>query len=75
MQIGSNEFFKRTAPDWNGADSPVSAAEGYQMKEALGAFDYMECSAIKCEGVKDAFDRAIVHAINRPGKGGCYTVQ
>jgi small GTP-binding protein len=58
-----------------GAQAPVSEAEGNALKAAIGAFGYVECSAIKCQGVKEAFDHAIVHAVRPRGGGGCCSVQ
>jgi GTPase SAR1 family protein len=57
------------------SDNPVSTAEGESLKAQIGAFDYIECSAIRCQGVKDVFDRAIVHAVSPAGGGGCCSVQ
>jgi small GTP-binding protein len=57
------------------AENPVTTAEGEALKAQIAAFDYIECSAIKCQGVKDVFDRAIVHAVSPAGGGGCCTVQ
>jgi hypothetical protein len=57
------------------ADSPVSKAEGHQLKDEIGAFGYVECSTIKCQGVKHAFDQAILYAVNPPRRGGCCTLE
>jgi small GTP-binding protein len=57
------------------AERPVKVEEGRQLASQLGCFDYMECSAIKCEGVKEIFQVAIDHAITPPGRGGCCSVQ
>jgi small GTP-binding protein len=57
------------------AESPVSPQEGEALKDQIGAFAYVEYSAIKCQGLKDAFDKAIVYAANPPSKGGCCSVQ
>jgi small GTP-binding protein len=57
------------------ADSPVSTQDGEALRDQIGAFAYVECSAIKCQGIKDAFDKAIVHAVNPPGNEGCCFVQ
>jgi small GTP-binding protein len=57
------------------AEGPVSPQEGEQLKDQIGAFAYVECSAIKCQGIKDAFDKAIVNAVHPPGAKGCCCVQ
>jgi small GTP-binding protein len=57
------------------SDSPVSTEEGEKLRDEIGAFAYVECSAIKCLGVKDAFDKAILHAVHPPRKGGCCSVE
>jgi small GTP-binding protein len=41
----------------------LSAEEGRALAKQLGAFDYAECSARKCEGVKEVFERAIEKAV------------
>jgi small GTP-binding protein len=56
------------------ADSPLSPEDGKALAQQIGALGYMECSAIKCEGIKDVFDRAIVLAMEPPGGGGCCNV-
>lgn len=53
----------------------VTEEEARAMAKAVGAFDYVECSALKCEGVKDVFDKAIVRAVDPPpGESGCCNV-
>jgi small GTP-binding protein len=59
--------------DGAGSDG-VSTAEGQGLAKQIGAFDFIECSAIKSIGVKQVFDRAIDFGINPPG-GGCCSVQ
>jgi small GTP-binding protein len=56
-------------------DGSLSPEDGKALAAQIGAFDYVECSAIKCEGVKDVFDKAIVRAVNPPKSGGCCEVQ
>jgi GTPase SAR1 family protein len=56
------------------SESSVSRSEGEVLRDEIGAFDYIECSAFKCEGVKEVFDRAIVHAVG-PREGHCCSVQ
>jgi cell division control protein 42 len=41
------------------------------LAQQIAAFDYIECSAIQCEGIKDVFDKAIVRAVKPPAKKGC----
>jgi GTPase SAR1 family protein len=57
------------------ADSPVSQSEGEALKAQIGAFAYCECSAIKCQGIKDVFDQAILYAASPQGRGSCCIVQ
>jgi small GTP-binding protein len=57
------------------ADDPVSGPDGEALARQIGAFEYIECSAIKCQGVKDVFDKAIVHAVSPAAGGGCCNVQ
>jgi small GTP-binding protein len=56
-------------------ESAITTEEGRGLAKHMGAFNYIECSAIKCEAVKDVFDAAIVQAINPPTRGGCCSVQ
>jgi hypothetical protein len=57
------------------AERPVKPEEGKQLATQLRCFDYMECSAIKCEGVKEIFQVAIEHTITPSNHGGCCSVQ
>ncbi|XP_063049424.1 rho-related GTP-binding protein RhoV [Engraulis encrasicolus] len=57
---------------------PVGAAEGRDLADRIGALDYVECSALTQENLKEAFDAAIFAAIKHkarrrsgaPGKRG-----
>jgi small GTP-binding protein len=69
LLVGTKSDLRETA------DDPVSAEDGAALARQIGAFEYVECSAIKCQGVKDVFDRAIVHAVSPAGGGGCCNVQ
>lgn len=57
--------------------SALSYEDGEALARQIGAFKYMECSAMKNEGVKDVFDAAIVYAVSHPldSEGGCCNVQ
>jgi small GTP-binding protein len=54
-----------------GAEAAVSNAEGLLLTRNIGAFAYMECSAIRCEGVKEVFEAAILQVLHPPAQGGC----
>jgi small GTP-binding protein len=41
------------------ADSPLTAEDGRALQAQIGALDFLECSTMKCDGIKDVFDRAI----------------
>jgi small GTP-binding protein len=54
----------------------VTHAEGRAVAEKIGAFAYIECSALTNDRVKDVFDHAIVHAIGQLNTGcHCCTIQ
>jgi small GTP-binding protein len=56
-------------------DNAVKEQEGKDLAQQIHAFDYVECSAMKNENVKQVFDTAIQKAVIVPGGGGCCTVQ
>jgi GTPase SAR1 family protein len=58
-------------------DSALSVEDGKALAQQIGAAGYVECSAIKCEGVKDVFDKAILLGVNPPqeSSGGCCSVE
>eukprot|EP00792_Barthelona_sp_PAP020_P007250 TRINITY_DN3131_c1_g3_i2.p1 TRINITY_DN3131_c1_g3~~TRINITY_DN3131_c1_g3_i2.p1 ORF type:complete len:199 (-),score=58.07 TRINITY_DN3131_c1_g3_i2:62-658(-) len=47
----------------------ISMAEGNEKAKEIGALTYVECSALKCIGVKNVFDEAIAAAINFTTEG------
>ena len=40
---------------------PISYSQGQMMQHVLGAVEYLECSALTQEGVKEVFVKAILH--------------
>ena len=48
----------------------ITPEQGKQKAESIGAVGYVECSAMKNEGVKEVFDTAIRIATT-PQKEGC----
>jgi hypothetical protein len=46
-----------------GAKRSVTVEEGMDLARKVGAFDYIECSAAKDQGIRDVFNRAIGVAI------------
>ena len=38
---------------------PISYSQGLKTQKVLGAIEYLECSALTQEGLKDVFDKAI----------------
>ncbi len=48
----------------------VSPKEGQDKAAKIGAVGYVECSALREDGVKDVFDAAIEFAL-KPDDGGC----
>jgi hypothetical protein len=57
------------------SDNPVSPQEAQAFAKKLGAFAYIECSALKNENVETVFQRAVQTAISRMTNGGCCRVQ
>jgi small GTP-binding protein len=41
----------------------IYTSEGRELARKIGAYDYIECSAIRNEGVKEVFDSAIIKVI------------
>ena len=54
--------------------TPVTVEKARELAQKIGAVDYIECSAIKCQNVKETFDTAIQIAINPPKEGGCCSI-
>lgn len=48
--------------------STVSLEEGRAMAERIGAADYVECSALYKEGIREVFETATRHALNTKKK-------
>jgi hypothetical protein len=48
---------------------PVSTAEGQSMGQAIGAYKYIECSALTQDNLQDVFHETIRSVIN-PGSSG-----
>jgi small GTP-binding protein len=72
LLVGTKADLRESEPE-----SALSLEDGVAMAQQIGAIDYIECSAIKCQGVKDVFDRAIVAAVKPAEKasGGCCCLQ
>jgi small GTP-binding protein len=52
----------------------ISQEEALRMTKEIGAVNYLECSALTQEGLKNVFDEAIRAALAKPAKkksGGC----
>lgn len=55
--------------------SPVTVAQGNKIASETGAADFLECSALKRDGVQEVFESAIRAALaRRKGKRGCCTL-
>lgn len=50
--------------------SPISASQGHQLAQKLGAVCYIETSALTQHDLKEAFDQAIVSAMSTRKTGG-----
>ena len=44
--------------------SPISPEQGEHMKKEIGAYKYLECSALTQQGLKNVFDEAIRTVLN-----------
>ena len=51
--------------------SPITREQGEAKAREIGAIGYAECSAVKNDGVKEVFDKAITHYISEPSQGCC----
>ncbi len=63
----ANKVDLRSSPDWESKykAGAVTAEEGAAMAKKLGAVAFMECSALKQNGMKDVFDKAIGVGLTR----------
>ncbi|KAH0787005.1 Rho GTPase [Histomonas meleagridis] len=69
LLVGTKSDLRKSKPN----DQCVSKEEALLMAKQIQAFDYLECSALLNEGVKEVFDNAIVKAIF-PDKEVCCTI-
>ena len=51
--------------------APITKEQGEAKAREIGAIGYAECSAVKNEGVKEVFDKAITHYLAAPSGGCC----
>jgi len=47
-------------------ERPITQEEGIRIAKKIGAFKYVECSALNQQGLKDVFDEAILTVLNKP---------
>ena len=47
---------------------PITRAEGLKLKKEIRAVNYVECSALTQEGVRDVFNEAVKVVLHPPGK-------
>jgi cell division control protein 42 len=47
-------------------ERPIRYEQGERIAKKLKAAKYVECSALKFEGIKDVFDEAILSVVNKP---------
>lgn len=50
---------------------PVTTEQGRKMANDIGAVEFIECSALKRDGVQEVFEAAVRSAIVRKKKSGC----
>jgi small GTP-binding protein len=58
-----------------GSENAVSPQEGKTLAQQVGAFAYVECSALLNEHVQEVFDKAINQVLSPGAGGGCCCVQ
>jgi hypothetical protein len=46
-------------------ERPITYEEGVRIAKKIGAFKYVECSALNQQGLKDVFDEAILTVLNK----------
>ena len=61
----------RNDPETLKKGAPISPEEGKTKADAIHAVGYVECSALRADGVKDVFDAAIEFAISPKKEQGC----
>jgi small GTP-binding protein len=62
--------------------TPIPMSKGEQLKTKIGAYDYIECSAMKSINLKEVFESAIKNAVNPslidtktlPNNDGCCNI-
>ncbi|EAX83680.1 multidrug resistance protein, putative [Trichomonas vaginalis G3] len=54
--------------------APITLEQAQQKAKEIGAIAYCECSALKNEGVREAFDKAINHIIEKDNGGCCHLI-
>jgi small GTP-binding protein len=69
MIVGTKTDLRDSAPD------AVLLQEGKALAQQVGAFAYVECSAMQNENVTEVFDRAINQILKPRAGGGCCSVQ
>lgn len=62
LDLRQSEAYIKDRP----TNSVVTNSMGEQMKESIGAFKYVECSALTQESLKLVFDTAIIAALRGP---------
>lgn len=50
--------------------SPITYQQGLQMSKDVGAYKYLECSAMTQRGLKNVFDEAMRSVLNPVPQGG-----
>jgi small GTP-binding protein len=61
----------RSDPEAAKKSKIVTPKEGQEKAEKIGAVGYMECSALRDDGVKEVFDAAIEFSVRPSEGGGC----